>query len=414
MPVQIGNSVLEAYLHCTLKGYLKLTGQPGDPLPYDELLARRRETVRQTVTASQKHQEYEVRPSRSLSISDLKVGDGFILDVIIEYAALSLHFDALKRIAGKSKLGKFHYIPVLFCGSRQIRRVQKLLLTVLGAVLGSLQGKRPSVGLVMFGKECRTRKVQLDRQYREAGAVIQSLIQMSESSVRPPLILNDHCDICEFRRTCQREATKIDSLSLLRGIQPKEIKRYARRGIFTTSQLAHTFRPRRRGKRVEPKVPKREHALHAMAVRDRTIYVLGTPTLPTRPVKAYLDVEADPENNYVYLIGMVVCDSNGESTHSFWADNEAEERHIFGQFLQVLSRLKDFDLYCYGSYEKDFLKRIQNWAGDTAQLDGTITSLTNVLSVIYRHIYFPTWSNGLKDIGSCLGYSWQSPDASGI
>src|SRR5262249_12351008 len=30
------------------------------------------------------------------------------------------------------------------------------------------------------------------------------------------------------------------------------------------------------------------------------------------------------------------------------------------------------------------------------------------------HFYFPTYSNGLKEVGACLGCSWSDPDASGV
>ena len=40
--------------------------------------------------------------------------------------------------------------------------------------------------------------------------------------------------------------------------------------------------------------------------------------------------------------------------------------------------------------------------------------LTNVLSVVYGHIYFPSYTNGLKDVAACLGYSWTDEAASGI
>ena len=36
-----------------------------------------------------------------------------------------------------------------------------------------------------------------------------------------------------------------------------------------------------------------------------------------------------------------------------------------------------------------------------------------MLSLIYSHVYFPTYSNGLKDIGSFLGCSWPPPITSG-
>lgn len=416
MPTQITSNVLESYLHCLLKGYLKLTGQSGCPSSHEELMSQLRSEVRLTAIDGilRGHSLNDVVRCTSLSIAVLKEGASFILDADLEFAPFSLHFDGLKRVSGASKLGTFHYVPVQFYGSKQIRKPQKLLLGIYGVFLGRLQGKRPAVGIIMHSKGCRTQKVQLDRHYREADAIIHSIEQMRDSPIRPSLILNDHCQVCEFRRTCQLQATKDDNLSLLRGIQPKEIKRYARKGIFTTTQLAHTFRPRRKGKRLEPKILKRQHALQAMAVRDKTIYVLGAPELPTSQVKVYLDVEADPEENYVYLIGMVICDANGEKSFSFWAEDQAAERDILEQFLRTLSQLEDFVLFSYGSYEKAFLTQLRTCARDTAQIDRALSALTNVLSVIYKHVYFPTWSNGLKDIGGCLGCSWQSPDASGI
>jgi hypothetical protein len=52
-------------------------------------------------------------------------------------------------------------------------------------------------------------------------------------------------------------------------------------------------------------------------------------------------------------------------------------------------------------------------AKQTGPLDRVLKSLVNVLSLIYAHVYFPTYSNGLKEVGACLGCSWSDPDASG-
>ena len=40
--------------------------------------------------------------------------------------------------------------------------------------------------------------------------------------------------------------------------------------------------------------------------------------------------------------------------------------------------------------------------------------LVNVLTLIYGTVYFPTYSNGLKDVASTLGFSWTEKNASGI
>jgi predicted RecB family nuclease len=154
---------------------------------------------------------------------------------------------------------------------------------------------------------------------------------------KPTLLLNDHCKICEFQEKCHSRAVEADHLSLLRGITDREIKRYARKGIFTVTQLSHTFRARRKGKRSEPKSPKRQVALQAMAIRDRTIYVLGNPEVPKSPAQIFFDVEADPEEGYVYLIGMLCREGAVEKRHSFWADDKSQEADIFQQFLSVLA-----------------------------------------------------------------------------
>ena len=49
-----------------------------------------------------------------------------------------------------------------------------------------------------------------------------------------------------------------------------------------------------------------------------------------------------------------------------------------------------------------------------AFLDQLIAESVNVLSVIYAQIYFPTYSNGLKEIAHYLGFQWSESDASGL
>jgi hypothetical protein len=50
----------------------------------------------------------------------------------------------------------------------------------------------------------------------------------------------------------------------------------------------------------------------------------------------------------------------------------------------------------------------------TALLDQLIASALNLLSTIYARVYFPTYSNGLKDVARHLGFRWSEPTASGL
>ena len=53
-------------------------------------------------------------------------------------------------------------------------------------------------------------------------------------------------------------------------------------------------------------------------------------------------------------------------------------------------------------------------ARDPKQVDRVLGSLVNVLSLVHAHGYFPCYSNGLKDVARCLGFSWTDPEASGL
>jgi hypothetical protein len=158
----------------------------------------------------------------------------------------------------------------------------------------------------------------------------------------------------------------------------------------------------------------RDHALHALAIRDQTIYVLGAPKLPTALVRIYLDIEGDLEDGFTYLIGLVVCDGERVERHSLWSDDRKGEAEIFTRFLAIVARYDAPRLYCYGDYERRFIARMRRQARRKKSIDAVLSALTNVLTIIYPHFYFPTYSNGLKEVAGCLGCRWTEPDASGI
>jgi hypothetical protein len=86
--------------------------------------------------------------------------------------------------------------------------------------------------------------------------------------------------------------------------------------------------------------------------------------------------------------------------------------------LNALKLIKDARLVHYGSYETQFLKRMKSRytekTEDAVFLDQLITSAFNLVSLTYAQLYFPTYSNGLKEIASYLGFAWSESNASGL
>lgn len=412
MPPQITADVLEAFVHCRYKGHLKQARQEGKVSDFANLAAERRAAARRQAIEqlTARYTDGGVVSAVPLTTATLKQGAAFLLDAALEDDTFLLRFDGLKKADGPSKLGDFHYVPVLFHGSESVRKEQRLLLDVWALLLSRIQGRTPSHGIVWHG---RAMKVRLSPDPRKAGRLLRDLQQSRE--VGPPrLVLNDHCQMCEFRRQCHDQAVRDDNLSLLRGLGEKEVSGYARKGILTLTQLAHTFRPRRKGKRVAPRTQHRYHALQALAIRDKRVYLFGTPEVPVAPVRIYLDIEGLPDEGFVYLIGMTVVEGGTEQHLVFWADTRTQEPDMFRQFLAEVGKYPDARLYCYGSYERSFLQRMRKAAPSKGSVDGVMTALVNVLSIVYDHAYFPCHSNGLKDVAGCLGCSWSDPQASGL
>ncbi len=352
MTAKITLDILESYLQCKYKCHLKLLGEHGTPSAYEQLMRATRHRLRLAARDAllSQHGERESLCNHAVTVTVLEQSAPLLLDALVEDERLSVRFDALQRAPGPSKLGNFHYIPVLVHEAERPAQPQRTLLELCGVILGPLQGRMPGYGVLRHGQDGQATKITLHPDDRRLWRWLQEIRDI-QGGMPPPLILNRHCQICEFRQRCQEEAVAKDDLSLVRGMGEKEIAKYNRRGIFTVTQLSCTFRPRKRWKALPHKVQPYQAALKALAIRDKKIYVYGTPELPRCPTRIYFDLEGDPDRQFVYLLGMIVQSGTQEERYSFWADTPAGERQLYQQFLDVVMRYEDFQLYAYGSYE---------------------------------------------------------------
>ena len=196
MAAGITNDVLEGYVNCQHKGYLKLAGEHGIRSDYEALLAEQRAEVRLRAIDKilARHGEDQVARHVPLTAATLKGGPLFVLDAALEDEVISLHFDGLKRVGGASKLGGFHYVPVVFHEAEQVRKGQRLLLEAHALLLSRVQGRMPGCGIVWHGKGCRATKVRLGTDPRKAEKVLRDLQELRGGE--PPRIC------WRSRRTC--------------------------------------------------------------------------------------------------------------------------------------------------------------------------------------------------------------------
>lgn len=406
--MEITRRLIEACLNCKYKAYLLANGRTGTPHDLEIVLAELQTAYREQATAVLIRKCRKVSPS-AIGNSDLHSGQEVILGPTLEDRQTAFAFDALRRTDGESSLGPFHYSPILFWQGETLGRNQTLLMAAGGIILSRHQGLQPKTTTIISGSECRVRTIQLGNHYKAAQQVLDGL----GGSATPRLILNDHCPLCEFRDQCREQAIKSDDLSLLGHMTEKKINNYAQTGTLTVTQLSHTYHARRH-KTVHPKSNPRSLPLHALAIRQQRILVVGKPAFPKTAVRIYFDAEGDFDRKFTYLLGLLIVKDGKEEMISLWADDPSQQKRLFEQFVNVLKQHDDYTLFHYGQYEAEILRKMRALVRPKKAVDAAISVSVNVLAPLHSDVYFPTYSNGLKDIGRYLSFSWTDTNASGL
>jgi len=305
------------------------------------------------------------------------------------------------------------YEPTIVVGTYRVEKQQVLSLAVVGYALERLRGKPPATGcLITIDGACH--RVNLRPIYKTVSSILERIRGWCAQppTQPPPVVLNRHCPYCPFRNGCGQQAEEADDLSLLDRMTPKAIRRYHEKGIFTVKQLSFLFKPRRRRRRRTAPPPHFDPEIQALAIRTGKIYIQRLPEIQRSDIELFLDIEGVPDQQFSYLIGLLICDQRTMMPHAFWADTVEEEESIWRMFVEKVKEYPDAPIYHYGNYEIRVIESLANRFG----LDVTSISkrLINLNSQVYGKVYFPVRSNGLKVLGKFLGASWTEPDASGL
>jgi predicted RecB family nuclease len=396
-----------AFLHCETKAYLlheSIDRESNFSVWEEGLRQQFKQSVSEWLSSGFGDEVYVGTPSRRM----LEQGSHrIVLHPLIKSSDLRAEPDALWRMPLVSSGVSFRYSPVRFVRNEKISRFDKLMLAFDALALNRVSSNPSGAGKLIYGSQYNIVRVPLARLLENVRHSVMQVIKQQKSRVPPPLVLNKHCPECEFRGRCRRVAVEKDDLSLLANLTAKEQHKLNDKGIFTVTQLSYTFRPRRHRRFKGSQTFKHEPALKALAIRKDRIHVVGTPTFNTPEGTVYLDVEGGPDRDFYYLIGLRYKATDEIVQHSFWADSPSDEREMWASCFGILKLLQNPRLFHYGNYETLFLKRMRarysHQSGDDGFLDHLIASSVNLLSLTYAQVYFPTYSNGLKDVARCLG-----------
>ena len=331
----ITSEIVVAHSLYPLKAFLLLEGkEKRKPHEYVQILEEKKRESQSNYIKMLQLKNPDVQP---YNIENLKNGSDFLTDATLKAEGIQATCGLLAKVEGNSSLGRFHYEPTIFVGTRSISKEQRVELFFAGHVLEHIQKKRPMTGKII-GSDGKSHKMKLEDIGKTLNPLLKPLQDWisSSSPEEPLLILNKHCPLCPFQNGCKDQAEKEDSLSLLDGISTfKQMKKYERKGIFTINQLSFLYRPRKQRKRSRKRLAVTHSLeLQTLVIRTGKIYLQEIPEIPRQHVELFLDIEGIPDQQWFYLIGLLVREEDSCTYHSFWADTTQKEAVIWQQFIE--------------------------------------------------------------------------------
>jgi predicted RecB family nuclease len=403
----ITNDIIISYLYCNYQSYLKQTGQKGIISNYENYYLEQAQKIRtvylQKITSTNRTLKYADNLSNEIPLNNYD----FIIGWKYHREDIEIFIDALEITINK---GFKVLSPIVIFPIEKISTREKVIVSCYYYLINKSKLPFADYCRIIYGENLKTTKIYPVNYLKKA----RNAISWLKSNKEPKVLLNQHCNVCEFHAFCKLKATEKDCLSQFSGISKKEILKWNNKGIFTIHQLSYNYRPRK--SRKENKLRPHRYELRALALREKIIYIIDKPELTYKETQIYIDFESLPDEDFVYLIGLLIVKNSKKTFYSFWADTKSQEFDIFQKFILQIKSYENYTVFHYGNYEISNLKRIQKQMSVEYQkiIDNIIENSINLLVFFHSQIYLPLYSNKLKEIGKYLGFEWSSFDASGI
>ena len=424
-------AVFSAFIKCPMKAHLLASGAPITGTFFADMETRISSMYKAGAKQPQRVGTDAVKP---LNFGDICRDPDFATvtrEVDCETAIYDFALPPRRPERGRSQKSKppSTFVPVLFLPWDKLD-VSDTLTVCFGALaLSQATGMLPDTGALIYGEGYRRKAVKVADYLARTRKIIEAIEASRQVQNPPPLVLNRHCAVCDFQPRCRGLAVERDDLSLLTAMTGKERAKCNAKGISTITQLSYGYRPRRH-KRTKPDakdsaqsarraapVVKNDHKLKALAIKKNQIHVVGAPSLKFTGVPTFIDVEGMPDRDFYYLVGLRFESGGEQVEHSFWADGLDGERVIWENCLQTLKAIGNAQIVSYGAYDTRYLKQMRQRyvlpPDDVKFVERLIETSVNLVGCIYGTVYFPTFSNSLKEVGRYLGFEWAWPRASG-
>ena len=324
----------------------------------------------------------------------------------------------LVKQSGWSRFGDWYYSPVNIKLGRRPKPEYKLLAAFHAYLLAFVQGVLPPQSELIL-REGKTYGVQLDVWLCRLQQAIRESTEMLFSQKEPEVFISrQRCSLCQWYSYCHDIAQSVAHISLIPGVTPSRYRQMKVLGINSVEALASITIPQI-SEEIDTEITYQLKQQALSILENRPLLKSPLPDevfIPTAPIELYFDIEAEPDLNLDYLLGIVLVnhETNSQEFYPFFAKTPAEEELIWQQFLEFVELYPQAPIFHFSEYEVETLKRLATlYQTSSDRSEALINRLVDLHHQVITSTIFPVESYSLKSLANWLGFQWRDQGISG-
>ncbi|NJM20971.1 MAG: TM0106 family RecB-like putative nuclease [Richelia sp. RM2_1_2] len=476
----INAELLLQYQKCKRRPFLNVRGDknqqdaPSDLLLklYQDKYAHKKHILEQISYQRPKFSKGEPKTAEAATLELMQQGVEYIYKGILTTSYADNHTllarpDLLIKQPGNSIFGDWMYVPARVELGKRPKQEYQVIAAFYAFVLEAVQQvELETAWLMLRGKETRY-NVDLVKWIPRMQEILDECIQTLYLPTPPEVFISrQKCSLCNWYSSCHQTASTQKHLSLVPGVTPGRYDWLKILDITTLESLTQTnpseledlpgfdtevatqlvlqgksllenrplFLPQALVEQtITEEFATTTHQSLLTLPNDNAIIERRSPSIQyptiveidpvvyetvtyTAPIELYFDIEAQPDLNLNYLLGVLVVDreQNTQQFYSFLAENPEEEKLIWQQFLELVWQYPDAPIYHFCVYEFDTVQRLAKLhRTPSKKVFPVLNRFVDIYEQLTATVTLPVESYALKAIARWMGFEWRDPEASG-
>ena len=326
----------------------------------------------------------------------------------------------LVKQSGESIFGNWEYIPVNIKLGRKPKPEYKLISAFHAHILAIVQHQIPERSQLIL-KEHNSHQVNLSHWLTKMQSTVTDCLIMLANQDEPEVFISrQRCSLCSWYGYCHKVAKSSEHLSLIPGVTPKRYEYLQALGIDTVETLIDVpqdILAEAIGFDTARQLKQQINSIQSDRPVIRSNFdLVNTQPIPSGAFELYFDIEAEPERQTDYLLGVLLVDrlNNTEKFHAFIAENPEDEGKIWQEFLDFIDLYPNAPIFHYSEYEADTIKRLARLYGTPREQKKEVLSrLVDLHFWVTKAVILPVESYSLKAIANWIGFYWRETTGSG-